>query len=108
MASRISRFDLKTRLDSGSPPFLVEALPEKYFLEKHLPGALNFPLDAVDRLAPALLPYRSAEIVVYCACPNEASAALVAKQLMRHGVMRVRPLHGGIEAWIAAGFAVER
>lgn len=48
------------------------------------------------------------EVVVYCACPNEATAVTVAKALIQHGFKRVRPLHGGIDAWIDAGLAVER
>jgi len=47
------------------------------------------------------------EVIVYCACPNEASAAVVAKQLMRAGFKRVRPLAGGIEAWVEQGYPVE-
>jgi len=47
------------------------------------------------------------EIVVYCACPNEVSAVKVAEQLKRAGFRRVRPLHGGIDAWIEAGHDVE-
>jgi rhodanese-related sulfurtransferase len=47
-------------------------------------------------------------VIVYCACPNEASAALIAKRLIQQGYSRVRPLQGGIDAWIAAGYAVER
>jgi rhodanese-related sulfurtransferase len=43
---------------------------------------------------------------VYCTCPSEASAARVAKILMNHGFKRVRPLHGGLDAWLAAGYAV--
>ena len=31
----------------------------------------------------------------------------VAKALMQHGFKRVRPLQGGIDAWIAAGHEVE-
>jgi len=46
-------------------------------------------------------------VIVYCACPNEASAALVAKQLMSRGYKKVRPLTGGIDAWIAAGHALD-
>jgi membrane protein DedA with SNARE-associated domain/rhodanese-related sulfurtransferase len=48
------------------------------------------------------------EVVVYCACPNEASAVKVAQALKQLGFKRVRPLHGGIDAWIAAGHDVER
>ena len=47
------------------------------------------------------------EVIVYCACPNEASAAMVARQLMRAGFKRVRPLAGGFEAWVERGFAVQ-
>jgi len=47
------------------------------------------------------------EIIFYCTCPNEASAATVAKKLIELGYTRVRPLHGGLDAWIAAGYEVE-
>ena len=47
------------------------------------------------------------DIILYCTCPNEASAANAAKQLMNRGFTRVRPLYGGLDAWIAAGYAVE-
>ena len=48
------------------------------------------------------------EVVVYCACPNEATAVKVAKQLQKLGYKRIRPLQGGIDAWIDAGLTVER
>ena len=38
---------------------------------------------------------------------REASAAMVARQLMRAGFKRVRPLAGGFEAWVERGFAVQ-
>ena len=49
---------------------------------------------------------RQDEVVVYCACPNEASAVKVAEKLRAAGFKRVRPLQGGIDAWIAAGLEV--
>jgi rhodanese-related sulfurtransferase len=50
---------------------------------------------------------RDREVIVYCACPNEASAARVARQLKRLGLLKVRPLTGGIFAWKDAGFEVQ-
>ena len=47
------------------------------------------------------------EVVVYCACPNEATAVKVAQSLRKLGFKRIRPLQGGIDAWIEAGLAVE-
>lgn len=50
---------------------------------------------------------RDALIVVYCACPNDASAVVTAEKLGKGGYTRVRPLAGGIDAWAAAGHAVQ-
>jgi membrane protein DedA with SNARE-associated domain/rhodanese-related sulfurtransferase len=71
-----------------------------------IPGAITVDVKnlRVDLLAIA----PESEVVVYCACPNEYTAAKVAKALMQHGFKNVRPLFGGIEAWIEAGHAVEQ
>jgi membrane protein DedA with SNARE-associated domain/rhodanese-related sulfurtransferase len=47
------------------------------------------------------------EVIFYCTCPNEAGAARIARKLMDLGYTRVRPLLGGLDAWIAAGYEVE-
>ena len=47
-------------------------------------------------------------IVVYCDCPNDASAAVIAGKLKAMGFKHVRPLAGGLGAWRAQGFPVER
>jgi rhodanese-related sulfurtransferase len=49
---------------------------------------------------------RERDIILYCTCPSEASAARVARILMSHGFKRVRPLHGGLDAWVAAGYTI--
>jgi rhodanese-related sulfurtransferase len=72
---------------------------------RRIPGALHVPLLQVAQHLKDLP--RDREIVAYCTCPNEASAAQVAKLLMNSGFRTVRPLHGGLDAWVAAGYAVE-
>ncbi|HVQ15239.1 MAG TPA: rhodanese-like domain-containing protein, partial [Vicinamibacterales bacterium] len=47
-------------------------------------------------------------IVVYCDCPNDASAAVIARKLKAMGFKHVRPLAGGIGAWRAQGYPVEQ
>jgi membrane protein DedA with SNARE-associated domain/rhodanese-related sulfurtransferase len=47
------------------------------------------------------------EVVVYCDCPNDATAALIAKQLRAKGIEHVRPLAGGLEAWLVNGGQIE-
>lgn len=61
-----------------------------------IPGALIWS-DLDRKMATLDLP-PGTSVVVYCACPNDASAAVVAKRLMNAGFVNVRPLHGGIEA----------
>ena len=107
MTAKITRDELKAKLDRGDRVVLVEALPEPYYRKAHLPGALNLPHDRVDALAPALLPDKAAEIVVYCAnlpCPNSEIAA---DRLTELGYANVREYAEGKQDWIDAGFPTE-
>jgi rhodanese-related sulfurtransferase len=66
----ISREELKLKIDRRDEFLLVETLPETAYHHAHLPGAINLPPEKVAALAPALLPDKHAEIVVYCANPT--------------------------------------
>jgi 3-mercaptopyruvate sulfurtransferase SseA len=46
---------------------------------------------------------------VYCArpCPNEVSEAVAAKHLSQAEFEKIRPLLGGIDAWVKAGQPLE-
>jgi membrane protein DedA with SNARE-associated domain/rhodanese-related sulfurtransferase len=46
------------------------------------------------------------KIVIYCSCPNEVSAAWMAKKLVEAGFVDVLPLKGGLDAWREAGQTV--
>ena len=70
MVATISRDELKEKIERGNKFVLVETLPRTAYDHAHLPGAINLPPDGVERLAPALLPDKSAEVVVYCASPT--------------------------------------
>ncbi|SIT45074.1 Alkaline phosphatase like protein [Paraburkholderia piptadeniae] len=47
------------------------------------------------------------KLVIYCSCPNEVSAAWMAKQLTEAGFSDVLPLRGGLDAWRDAGRHLE-
>ncbi len=70
MVATISRDELKMKIDRGETFRLVETLPAAAYHHAHLPGAINLPPDQVTQLAPALLPDKAANIVVYCASPT--------------------------------------
>ena len=70
----------------------------------HIPGAQSWelrPRDGGESHA-HLLPQHDHPhgVVVYCDCPNEISAARLARQLQRAGFANVRPLVGGLKAAI--------
>lgn len=101
----IDRSTLQQRLGNAT---LVEALPEKYWRDWHLPGALNLPHDQVRQLAPALLPDRSAEIVVYCASSTCQNSHIAARVLEQMGYANVAVYPGGKQDWQEAGLEAER
>jgi membrane protein DedA with SNARE-associated domain/rhodanese-related sulfurtransferase len=105
--TRISVDELYRLIDAGAKPLIVDVRSQtaRALEPRRIPGALHVPLHAVDHQVKDLP--RDREIILYCTCPNEASAAQVAKILMNSGFTKVRPLHGGLEAWIAAGYEVE-
>ena len=45
----------------------------------------------------------SQRFVVYCSCPNEVTAALMAKRLLDAGFTDALPLRGGLDAWRDTG-----
>jgi len=100
---RISKEDLKQRLDSGTPLVVVDArlkYPYEHSTVK-LPGAIRV---AGGAAAPALP--RDREIVVYDSDPNELASTDVAADLIRQGYRAVA-LQGGIADWIAANLPTE-
>jgi rhodanese-related sulfurtransferase len=100
---RITKEDLKARLESGAPPVIIDARL-KYPYEHstvRIPGALRF---TGDGPAPSLP--RDREIVVYDSDPNELASSSVAAQLIRQGY-RAAALKGGIAEWLEGKLPTE-
>jgi membrane protein DedA with SNARE-associated domain/rhodanese-related sulfurtransferase len=105
--ARIEVDELAESLRSGRPPlvFDVRAAGSRELDNRAIPGAHVFDPLALD-ITLAEVP-REREVVLYCNCPNEVTAAKAARLLMAQGYRRVRPLRGGLDAWAAAGHAVD-
>jgi rhodanese-related sulfurtransferase len=104
---RISREDLKTRLDHADPaarPLLLDVrlkYPYEHSTMK-LPGATRMTLEALDA---SKLP-KDREIVAYDSDPDELVSSRVAAELIKAG-FRASALKGGIVDWLAANFPTE-
>lgn len=90
---RITKEDLKARLDSGAPPIVVDARL-KYPYEHStvlLPGAIRYGTGAA-------IP-KERDVVVYDSDPNELASSHVAAELIHQGY-RASALKGGINEWL--------
>jgi len=106
-ASRISVADIRAMLDRQDAPVIVDVRSRTARLLDpwQIPNAVHIvPGEIIKRVQD--LP-NNRDIILYCACPGDASAAQVAGWLIRSGRPRARTLHGGLPAWRDAGQAVE-
>ncbi len=99
--ARITVDELHRLMEAGESPLVLDVrAPGQRDASGWIPGAVfAFPGDEADLPA-------CDEVVVYCDCPNEISAAVLARELARRGFRNARPLAGGFEAWKAAGRAI--
>jgi rhodanese-related sulfurtransferase len=105
--ARLEPVMLKQMLDAGEPVYIVdlrhplELVPDPYTL----PGAHHVSPDALAQRSGEIPLDR--DIVLYCTCPSEATAAKTAMTLHKLGIARVRPLRGGFDEWKRLGFPLD-
>jgi membrane protein DedA with SNARE-associated domain/rhodanese-related sulfurtransferase len=103
---RITVDELAELIAKGEAPVLLDVRSKEVRLQEGaIPGSLSAHPSELD---PVISGYsRDMEIVVYCSCPNEASAATAARHLKRAGFKKIRPLLGGVIAWADAGHPLD-
>jgi len=105
--ARLEPEALKLMLDSGEPVYIVdlrhplELVPDPFTL----PGAHHLSPDALAARYGEIPLDR--DVILYCTCPSEATAAKTAMALHKLGVDRVRPLRGGFDEWKRLGFPLD-
>ena len=106
MTALITRAELQVALDAGSVT-VVDALPESYYAQQHIPSALNLVSDEVTARAAEVLPDRDAAIVTYCSNTACGNSGHVANALTELGYTNVRKYAEGIQDWVEAGLPTE-
>jgi len=106
--ARIDAEELGRAIAADRAPVVIDvrSAVARQLDDRVIPGALLVDAERIVQAVVAI-PF-DRELVVYCNCPNEVSAAHAAQALMAHGYRRVRPLQGGLDAWEAAGYVVQR
>lgn len=93
---------LREALTGSNAPTLIDvrAAASRAIDDRTIPGAVAIELKRLPEDLGALADGR--ELVVFCDCPEDASAVAAARALLSAGLPRVRVLAGGLDAWMAA------
>ena len=104
--ARILPADLAALLAGGADPIILDARSafDRAADPFIIPGSLLLDGSAAELTLPHHV--EPQPVVIYCACPNEISAAVLARRLHKLGFPDVRPLGGGLVAWRTAGHPV--
>lgn len=102
----IDAADLWTLMNSPSPPRVLDVRTPGEFGTVHMPGAYNVPLDLLREHRDEILSHLDQDVVLVCRSGQRATQA--EETLRRAGLTNVHILEGGISAWEADGFAVNR
>jgi len=102
--ARVEPNELKTMLDHEQPVYIVDLRhPLDYLPDpRTLPGAVLLSPDTLVQQADHIP--RDRDVVLFCTCPSEATAAKMALAIRKLGVYRVRPLRGGFDEWKRLGY----
>jgi membrane protein DedA with SNARE-associated domain/rhodanese-related sulfurtransferase len=105
--SRLSVAQLHQFLKLPDPPVVVDVRGStmQQVEARRIPHALALTLKELEIDRPEDFSGRT--VVLYCACPDEASAAAGARILRKRGHADAHALRGGLDAWIAAGYEIE-
>jgi len=102
--ARITPEELKEKMDAGEDILVVDLRHALDFDANPdtIPGALH--VDAAELEEASEVIPRDREIVLFCACPNEVTAARLALLLRSKGITRIRPLAEGYDGWVKRGY----
>ncbi|GAT06891.1 rhodanese-like domain-containing protein [Mycolicibacterium novocastrense] len=98
--------ELRALMNSTAPPRVLDVRTPGEFETAHMPGAYNVPLDMLRGHRDEIAKRLDQQVVLVCRSGQRATAA---DQALRGAdVTNVHILDGGMTAWEALGFPVER
>jgi membrane protein DedA with SNARE-associated domain/rhodanese-related sulfurtransferase len=105
--ARITVDELHQKLEAGENPVILDlrSLAEVERDPSLIRGARHITMEEVQSRQHEIP--RDRDIILYCSCPNEETSARTALLLHRNGILRVRPLLGGIDAWRERNYPTE-
>lgn len=105
-AATLAPTELRRRLESPTPPTVIDVRTPAEFGTAHITGSHNIPLDVLRARADDVAARIDGDVVYVCRSGQRATQAhqLLAGAGVTGGVV----LRGGLSDWESAGFAVDR
>lgn len=97
---------VKCRLDRGEVFEFLDVREDNEYTQDHARGARHLGRGVLERDIETVIPNKQADIVLYCG--GGYRSALAAQSLRRMGYSHVMSMMGGIKAWQAAGYPMDR
>ena len=105
-AATIDSTELRDLLLSAVPPRVLDVRTPGEFQTAHIAGAYNVPLDLLREHRDEIIEHLDQNVVLVCRSGQHAAQA--EQTLRTAGLVNVHILEGGMTAWEATGFAVNR
>ena len=96
--------EVKSKLDRGTPPMLLDVREKEEFRQGYVPGAVSLPRGFLEMRVEDAVPDKNTPIVAYCA--GGTRSLLAGRILKELGYTNVTSMRGGFTAWKNQGLPV--
>ncbi len=98
--------DVKKMIDNNDRMVILDVRDAEEFETGHIPGARNLSRGMLEFKIEMLIPDKNAKIIVYCGV--DLRGPLATKTLNQLGYGNAVNMIGGLNAWKAAGYPIEK
>ncbi|MFY9270506.1 MAG: rhodanese-like domain-containing protein [Candidatus Manganitrophaceae bacterium] len=98
--------EVKKKQEAGTSFYFIDVREDHEWVQDRAAGARHIGRGVLERDIEGLIPDKDAEIILYCG--GGFRSALSADHLRQMGYKNVKSMAGGIKAWRAAGYPLER
>src|SRR5436190_7112449 len=100
----VSPEDVKTKLDRGEHPIVLDVREREEFRQGYLPGAVSLPRGFLEMRVEEAVPDKDAPVVAYC---GSGTRSLLAGRVLKElGYTNVASMRGGFSAWKNQGLPI--
>jgi len=93
----ISPIEAKRKIEMKRDVLILDVRTQEEFSQRHIEGAINIPVQEIEKMIGELRKYKKYEIIVYCRSGNRSRRA--SEILVRYGFKNVYNLKGGFIEW---------